>query len=144
MVFASIFDLLQVEPNIDQYGVLDWDQELSSATTEVIRIIKVRWYKDYQRRHPSLAQADLDPQLLRAEQWTKATVYYALAYHICTKLTQFSPESDRFKVMMDYYSGRFEHEIDLILREGVDYDLNEDEVFDRKERGVIDTLRLKR
>lgn len=144
MVFATIFDLKQVEPNIDSYGVLDWDSELASASEEVLRILRVRWYKDYQRRHPSIHQQDLNPQLLRADQFQKATVFYALAYHICTKLTQFTPEQDRFRVMMEYYQGRFEHEMDLILREGVDYDLNEDQVFDIAERGVRDTQRLKR
>jgi hypothetical protein len=144
MIFATYSDLKEVEPNIDEYGVLEWDLELERASEEVIRILRVRWYKDYQRRHPNIFNQDLDPNKLRPNQFTKATVFYAMAYHICTKLTQFTPEEDRFKVMMDYYQGRFEHEMDLILREGVDYDLNDDSTFELDERGKIDTLRLRR
>jgi hypothetical protein len=47
-------------------------------------------------------------------------------------------------VMMKYYAGRFEHEMDLILREGVRYDLDDDNSFERTETGRIDTLRLRR
>jgi hypothetical protein len=144
MIFATYNDLKEVEPNIDEYGVIEWDIELERASEEVTRILRVRWYKEYQRRHPIIHKIDLDPAKLRASQFTKATVFYAMAYHICTKLTQFTPEEDRFKVMMDYYQGRFEHEMDLILREGVDYDLNDDEVFSSEERGKIDTQRLRR
>ena len=77
-------------------------------------------------------------------QWTKATVYHALAYHICPKLTKFEPDSDRFGEMMKYYQGRFEHEMDLSIREGVHYDIDDDGIF-TDEEGQPDTyLRLRR
>jgi hypothetical protein len=70
-------------------------------------------------------------------------VYHALAYHICPKLTQHSGgEPDKFQVMMQYYQGRFEHEMDLILREGVRYDLNDDNTFEREEILPVNKLRL--
>jgi hypothetical protein len=145
MAYATFDDLKQVEPNIDEYGVLDWDIEIERSEQEINRVLVVRWYKDYQRKHPSIARQDLDPNLLDPTQFTQATVYHSLAYHICPKLTQFSSaEPDRFQVMMDYYRGRFEHEMDLILREGVRYDLNDDKSFDRDETGKLDTLRLRR
>jgi hypothetical protein len=72
-------------------------------------------------------------------------VYHALAFHICPKLTQFnSAEPDRFQVMMEYYRGRFEHEMDLVLREGVRYDINDDNVVSRAEAASVTSLRLKR
>jgi hypothetical protein len=67
-----------------------------------------------------------------------------MAYHICPKLTQFTPDEDKFTVMMKYYSGRFEHEIDLVLREGVRYDLNDDGVVEPGEKESIVNLRLRR
>ena len=68
-----------------------------------------------------------------------------MAYHICPKLTQFSgAEPDKFQTMMEYYQGRFEHEMDLILREGVQYDLDGDSTYESNEVKSVHALRLVR
>lgn len=144
MAYATFDDLKQVEPNIDEYGVLDWDTELARSEAEVNRVLRVRWYQQYQTQHPSIVNVDMDTDLLDPTQFTQATVYHSLAYHICPKLTQFTPDQDKFSVMMNYYQGRFEHEMDLILREGVRYDLDDDSTFERTETGKVNTLRLVR
>jgi hypothetical protein len=145
MAYADLNDLLQVEPTIQEYGVLDWDTELSRSEAEINRVLRVRWYQSYQREHPSTINQDLDVDRLDSTQFTQATVYHALAFHICPKLTQHSGgEPDKFQVMMQYYQGRFEHEMDLILREGVRYDLDEDSTYERSEIGGKKTLRLVR
>jgi hypothetical protein len=145
MTYATFADLKQVEPTIDQYGVLEWDIELERSETEINRILVVRWYQQYQRQHPSILNTNINVTLLDPTQFTQATVYHALAYHICPKLTQHSGgEPDKFQVMMQYYQGRFEHEMDLILREGVRYDLDDDSEFERSETGRVNTLRLTR
>lgn len=144
MAYATFDDLKQVEPNIDEYGVLDWDTELARSELEINRVLRVRWYLEYQTQHPSIINVDLDVNKLDPSQFTQATVYHALAYHICPKLTQFTPDQDKFSVMMQYYQGRFEHEMDLILREGVRYDLDDDSTFERSETGKVNTLRLVR
>jgi hypothetical protein len=144
MAFATLDDLLQVEPTIQDYGVLDWDAELTRSETEVKRILKVRWWQAYAKSKG--INTDIDFTLLADDQWTQATVYHALAYHITPKLTQFSgAEPDKFQVMMDYYQGRFEHEMDLVLREGVKYDINDDGSYAYKtEVQARDTQRLRR
>jgi len=145
MAYATFDDLKQVEPTIDQYGVLDWDAELARSETEINRILKVRWYQTYQKAHPSILNVDIDINKLDSTQFTQATVYHALAYHIAPKLTQFSGgEPDKFQVMMQYYQGRFEHEMDLILREGVRYDLDDDNSYESTEIKPVNSLRLQR
>jgi hypothetical protein len=145
MAYATYDDLKQVEPTIDEYGVLDWDVELARSENEINRVLRVRWYQQYQAQHPSIINQDLDTTLLDSSQFTQACVYHALAYHICPKLTQFSgAEPDKFQVMMQYYQGRFEHEMDLILREGVRYDLDDDSTYERSETGRVNNLRLVR
>jgi hypothetical protein len=145
MAYATFDDLQQVEPTIDQYGVLDWDTELARSETEINRVLKVRWYLAYQKAHPSITNVELDTTKLDATQFTQATVYHALAYHIAPKLTQFSgAEPDKFQVMMQYYQGRFEHEMDLILREGVRYDLDDDNSYESSEIKPVNSLRLQR
>lgn len=145
MAYADFDDLKQVEPTIDEYGVLDWDIELARSETEINRVLKVRWYQAYQKAHPSIGDENIDTSLLDPTQFTQATVYHSLAYHICPKLTQFSgAEPDKFQVMMEYYRGRFEHEMDLILREGVRYDLDDDSSYEREEIQPVNKLRLVR
>lgn len=145
MAYATFDDLKQVEPTIDEYGVLDWDTELARSETEINRVLRVRWYPSYQKRFPSIINVDMDTDQLDPTQFTQATVYHSLAYHICPKLTQFSgAEPDKFQVMMEYYRGRFEHEMDLVLREGVRYDLDDDSTFERTESQPVNKLRLVR
>jgi hypothetical protein len=142
MAYATLDDLLVVEPTIQEYGVLDWDAELARSETEVNRIIQVRWFQQYQNaRTVALV---FDPTLLTASQWTQATVYHALAYHICPKLSKFENEGaeDSFQVMMKYYAGRFEHEMDLCLRLGVEYDLNDDGTLSQGEKASDRKLQL--
>ena len=145
MAYADFDDLKQVEPTIDEYGVLEWDTELARSENEINRVLKVRWYQAYQKAHPSIATVEMDTTLIDPTQFTQATVYHSLAYHICPKLTQFSgAEPDKFQVMMQYYQGRFEHEMDLILREGVRYDLDDDSSYERTETQSVKPLRLVR
>jgi hypothetical protein len=143
MAFADIDDLLQVEPTIQDYGVLDWDAELLRSETEVKRVLKVRWWLAYAKARG--ITTDIDFTLLDDAQWTQATVYHALAYHITPKLTQFQPDQDKFQVMMNYYQGRFEHEMDLCIREGVKYDIDNDNTYEyQTEVQGRDTTRLRR
>ena len=145
MAYATLDDLIQVEPTIQDYGVLDFDAELARSETEINRVLKVRWYQSYQKAHPSIALTDFDATRLDPTQLTQATVYHAIAYHIAPKLTQFSGgEPDKFQVMMDYYRGRFEHEMDLVLREGVRYDLDDDGTVESLEKKSVTSLRLVR
>ena len=145
MAYATFDDLKQVEPTIDEYGILDWDVELARSETEINRVLKVRWYIPYQKSHTSLINVAFDPTLLTATQFKQATVYHAIAYHIAPKLTQFSgAEPDKFQVMMEYYGKRFEHEMDLILREGVQYDIDNNDTVSITESAPVTSLRLKR
>jgi hypothetical protein len=142
MAYATIDDLLVVEPTITDYGVLDWDAELARSEAEINRVLKVRWYQSYAKKFA--LTVEFDPTKLTDSQFTQATIYHAMAYHICPKLTQFTPEEDKFSVMMKYYSGRFEHEMDLILREGVLYDLDGDGTVENMEKDPVVSLRLRR
>jgi hypothetical protein len=145
MAYATFDDLKQVEPTIDQYGVLDWDAELARSESEINRVLKVRWYIPYQKSHTELINVAFNAALLTPSQFTQATIYHALAYHIAPKLTQFSGgEPDKFQMQMQYYQGRFEHEIDLILREGVRYDIDNNNSVSISESASVTNLRLKR
>ena len=147
--FATLDNLLQVEPLIQDYGNLDWDFELARSQTEVIRVLSVRWWPQYSKQFKVNItivgqMAIMDPNRLNGDQWMMATVYHCLAYHICPKLTKFLPETDKFQVMMEYYRQRFDHEMDLAIREGVQYDINQDGVIAPFEQLPDTYLRIRR
>ena len=48
--FATLENLLQVEPTIQDYGNLDWEFELARSQTEVIRVLSVRWWPQYSKQ----------------------------------------------------------------------------------------------
>ena len=144
MAYATTQDLIQVEPTITEYGVLDFDTELARSEAEINRVLKVRWFQIWLKTQANITE--FDTTLLTPSQWTMATVYHALAYHICPKLTKFENQGseDNFQVRMDYYAGRFEHEMDLCLREGVKYDANDDGVTEANETRTVHPLRMVR
>jgi len=144
MSYATLDDLLLVEPTITDYGVLDWDAELARSEVEVNRILQVRWFLIYQKENGSTLT--FNAGLLTETQWTQATVYHALAYHIAPKLTKFenAGAEDKFQVMMSYYQGRFEHEMDLCLRLGVEYDLDNNNTVSADEKRTLHGLKLVR
>jgi hypothetical protein len=144
MSYATLDDLIMVEPTITEYGNIDWDAELARSETEVNRILQVRWFLAYQKTQGSTLT--FNAGLLTDSQWTQATVYHALAFHICPKLSKFEQagNEDKFQVMMNYYSGRFEHEMDLCLRLGVEYDLNNNNTVSSEEKTSLHGLKLTR
>ena len=142
MAYATLDDLLVVEPTITDYGVIDFNAELARSEAEVNRVLKVRWYQIWLKGQNQVLEFDatqLDPT-----QWKMATIYHAMAYHICPKLTKFENQGseDNFQVRMNYYQGRFEHEMELCLREGVRYDANDDGNITVDETRSVQPLRL--
>ena len=148
--YATLADLLDVDPTIQDYGVLDFEAELAKAQDDVIRLLRVRWWPLFSSRTrlnditvatfgPIMDETKLDPT-----QWTKATVYKALADHIGPKLSKFEEVPDRFRNQMDYYGQRFESELDLCIREGVRYQMDNDPAFSDAEKAPDTSLRLRR
>ncbi len=149
MAYATMTDLLEVEPTIDTYGILNWDAELAKSELEVNRILTVRWWPVYSkdRRYDIVRRVGevlMDPTKLDPTQWTQATVYHAMAFHISPKLSTFDPARDVFREKMEYYGKRFESEMDLCIREGVRYDENDDDIFQDVEKLPDVSLRLRR
>jgi hypothetical protein len=146
MTFATIDNLLQVDATLQDYGIQDFEPELTKAESDVTKIIKVRWWPQYVKTVTNTGSDNfvLDPTLLDATQWTEVTCYYALAFYILPKLSKFEADPDRFRNMMDYYSQRFDALIDLELRAGVRYDADSDTQFSNLETVKISSLRLVR
>ena len=79
---------------------------------------------------------------LNSSQFTRAAVYHVLAYYIYPRLSSFDPDGDAFREKMMYYKEKFNEEFDLILREGVHYDLDSSGTFADSEKQTFYQGRL--
>ena len=129
MSFANNSDLVTYYPSAMDHGVADWTSELSVAQGDVEKLIKTRWFNQefsQNRGRVTVGMPIFDPAKLTETQWTRATVYRALAVYILPKLSTFRPEGDSFREQLAFYQNRFDEEFNLQLGFGVEYDLDDD------------------
>lgn len=120
MAFATNTDLEKYCPEVFDQGVDTWTEELTDAQADVTNMIQFKWWnKMYSRKN-------FDATKLVESQWTKATVYRAMASYILPKLSTFRPEGDPFREQLEFYKNRFEEEFDIQLGLGIEYDEDDD------------------
>ena len=127
--FATDTDLLEYEPDIQKYGIAEFDSDHEKTYDDLIRLLNIRWFPKAQHGQVDISvigtsNQRLSPSMLTASQFKRAAVYHVLAYYIYPKLSKFEEEIDVFERKMNYYKQKFEEEFDLILRLGVEYDLD--------------------
>lgn len=151
MAFATRTDLTTYQPDIDEMGLSSsqLDTYVTQAISDVKRDIRNRWWSVYQankvRDRSYIGQVEMDASLLTDAQWTRCTVYRCLGYYVCPSLTKFrSDNQDRFQLMMQYYRTAYEDEMQDILRDGVEYDQDNDNTVTNSEKEPLHTLRLVR
>ena len=124
--FTTDTDLIEYEPDILKYGIQDFDQDLNLH--DIIRLLNVDWWPTagfgkYDIKQIG-ANSKLSPSRLIASQFTRLSVYHVLSYYIYPRLSTFDPDGDVFREKMLFYKEKFQTEFNLILREGVKYDLD--------------------
>ena len=122
MAFATNKDLYEYASEVFDQGVEDWSPELAKAETDVSNFVQIKWYNNHHNRK------DYSKAKLTESQWTRSTVYRALAQHILPKLSTFRPESDPFREQIVFYKERFDEELDMQFGLGIQYDEDGDGV----------------
>ena len=87
---------------------------------------------------------EMDTIKLTDSQFTRAAVYCALGYYIYPRLSKFEPTMDVFQMKLDYYKKMYAEEIDMVIRDGVEYDLDSNGIITDAEKTPQYFLRLKR
>lgn len=148
MAFATISDIQQYEPDVLNYGIQNFDDALTKAQADVERFLRINWWPTMQVGKYDITvvgvNLEMDANKLTASQFTRATVYCALGYYIYPRLSKFEPEMDVFQMKLDYYKKMYAEEIDLVIRDGVEYDLDSSGTITDAERSPTYFLRLKR
>lgn len=149
ITLAQISDIQDYEPDILDFGIPDFDAELTKAQADVFRDLRIRWWPTYQiglydAKRLTTGRDEPDEDLYTASQLTRATCYQALGFHIYPKLSKFEPDQDLFERKMEFYRAEYEREIDLVLRDGLEYDADSSGTVSNDEREPTHYLRLKR
>jgi len=146
---CTISDIQEFEPDILDYGIPNFTNEISRANADVVRDIRIKWWPTqqigvYDINYLGANSVEMNEDLLTVSQWTICAVYQALGFHILPKLAKFEVDGDIFERKMDYYRKEYEREFDLILRDGVEYDLDSSGTVENREKEAQHYLRLKR
>lgn len=149
IILATILSVKEFEPDITNYGIAEFTAEISKAQEDVLRDLRIRWWPTqqiglYDIKILGTGQQEPNEDLYTAAQLTRACVYQALGFHIYPKLAKFEPEIDLFERKMEYYRKEYERELDLVLRDGVEYDLDSSGTVSDAEKQTESYLRLKR
>lgn len=149
MSFATNQDLVEYYPTAMDHGVGDWTEQLAQAQGDVETMIKSRWFnREFDTSSTRTRVAGgfpaFNPARLSPSQWTRATVFRALACYILPNLSTFRPEGDAFREQLNFFSGRSEEEFNLQLNAGVEYDTDDSGTISEGERFQVDTSRMYR
>jgi hypothetical protein len=148
ITLATISDIQEYEPDITDFGIPDFDAEITKAQADVFRDLRIQWWPTYHNGIYDLAKLTMsnepDEDLYTASQLTRACAYNALGFHIYPKLAKFEPEQDLFERKMEFYRQEYSRELDLVLRDGVEYDADSSGTVSDDEREATHYLRLKR
>lgn len=146
--FATDSDLLAYEPDITKYGIQEFDELHEKTYDDIIRLLNIRWFpkSNYDVDNISVigTSTKLSPSKLTPSQFTRAAVYHVLYQYVYPRLSTFDPNGDVFREKMVYYKQKFEEEFDLILRLGVEYDVNSDGTISESEKQSFHFNRLVR
>ena len=147
--YSTDADVLEYEPTIKEYGVIDFSSYHAKTTADIQRHLRIEWWPRVRRsslhsRYFATTDLEMDNTKLTASQLKRAAVYHVLAYYILPQLTQHGPDRDRFREMIDFYKSKFREEFDLILQDGVEYDFDGDGVIENTEKQTEHFNRLVR
>jgi hypothetical protein len=145
----TIADIQDYEPDILNYGIPDFDSEITKAQNDVFRDLRTRWWPTqqiglYDLKYLASGQVEPDEDMYNASQLSRAAAYQCLGFHVYPKLAKFDADQDIFERKMEFYRKEYEREMDLVLRDGVEYDHDSSGNITDAEKEPTHYLRLKR
>ena len=147
-------NLQKIQPDILDFGITTFVDQIQFAENDVLRRIREEWWERYrhQVRYKDITKVtsvEMTNSKLTPAQWELSVVYLALWKYIYPQLTKWrDPDTgegkDTFQVQIDFYRDRYEEEFQAILRDGVEYNENEDGTVQDSEKEPLHMLRLVR
>ncbi len=137
MAFSTDADLLNLIPDILDLGISSFSKEHINAQNDIIRELRIGWWDK------KGLSGELNTAYLTDSQFTRCSAYLVLWKYALPQLTNWV-DGDRFQSMITFYKSRYGEELDSILRDGVEYDADNDSVVTEEEKKSIHSGRLSR
>jgi len=137
MAFSEDKDLQNLVPDILQLGIDTFSEEHDKATNDIIRNLRIEWWDK------KGLDGELNSTLLTNTQFTRCSAYLVLWRYALPQLTNWV-DGDRFQNMITFYKSRYGEEFDSILRDGIEYDTDNDGTVSEIEKKSIHSGRLSR
>jgi len=149
--FSTDTDLQFYQPDILEFGVASFSSPNNyhaQAREDIERDLRNKWWGIYvnntQRDITTLTTIEMDGSKLTDAQWKRCSVFRVIGFYATPQLTKFNSDDnkDRFQVMLDYYQKAYYAEFSEVLRDGVEYDDNNDSIISNAEKEPYERLRL--
>ena len=137
MAFSEDKDLQDLVPDILQLGIDTFSDEHDRAQNDIIRELRIGWWDK------KGLSGELNSDYLTDSQFTRCASYLVLWKYALPQLTNWV-DGDRFQSMITFYKSRYGEELDSILRDGIEYDADNDSVVTEDEKKSIHSGRLTR
>lgn len=149
MTMSTDADIIEYFPDLYDYGIQEFDSFHEKTRQDIFRLLRIQWWPTQALRLRTditviNTNVEMDDTLITESQFTRAAVFHCLAYYILPQLSKFEPDGDRFAEMMEYFKNRFTEEFDLVIKDGVEYDFDEDGTVEDAEKAPQRFLRLVR
>ena len=147
MALLTISSIQEYEPDILNYGITDFSDEITKVQADVFRDLRIKWWPTNQiglYDAKVLAPGEPDEEKYNESQLTRAACYMCLGFHIYPKLAKFDEAVDIFERKMEFYRKEYDREFDNVLRDGVEYDQDSSGTISNAEKEPTHFLRLKR
>ncbi len=136
--FHNDESLIKVRPDILNYGVTDFDEQMNESEDIILRTIESRWYRNVATSNGvdwRSTPFDATLMLNASNQLVRAGVYKSLEL-IYLFLMKEAVEPDAFERQVKLFAGRYKDEIGDVLTAGIDYDWDDSGAIDAGENIV--------
>ena len=137
MAFSTDTDLQDLVPDILQLGIDSFTAEHTKAQNDILRDLRIEWWDK------KGLSGELNSAYLTGSQFTRCASYLVLWKYALPQLTNWV-DGDRFQSMITFYKSRYGEELESILRDGIEYDADNDSVVTEDEKKSIHSGRLSR
>lgn len=137
MAYSTDGDLQVILPDILEMGIESFADEHARAKADILRELRINWWV---RKN---IQGDIDETKLTDSQFEKLSAYLVLWKYALPQLTNWHDE-DRFQKMIQFYKSRYGEELEMVLRDGIEYDADGDSTVEQEEKQPVHHGRLTR
>jgi hypothetical protein len=124
LLFHDESDLIKVRPDIMNYGITDFNEQLLESENIIIRTLEHRWYRNRADDYGlNWRNTPFDATLLltAATQLKRLAVYKSLQL-IYLFIQKETPEPDAFERQSNSFKKLYAEELKEVLDSGLDYD----------------------